>query len=103
MKVTEETYSDAVWIYLKNAYDDRQIVEDHMTWIDGRHKLPNEVCFGCKYNPHMKMRISKDGKLWVDTNDSPDPPEIRQKCKEIQKRIHKEWEDYGFDVLEMIE
>lgn len=106
MKVTGETYPDAVWIYLKNAYKSRLDVMDRMTWLDNPDfyvgDWMSEVRFGSDCNPHMKLRVT-NGKLWVDTNDAPDPPEIRKKCREIQKRIHKEWKDYGFDVLEVME
>ena len=104
MKLTKELYKKAVIIYLKNAYDNEDIINDRLAWLKNPmffvSGIPDEARFGCKYNPHMKLMISYNGKLFVYPNDYPDDRNIQIMDRIIKDKIENEWRDNGFDVLE---
>lgn len=64
-------------------------------WDDS--KPPSEYRFGCKYNPHMKLRVRED-KLQADTNAFQDGPEIQECCQEIKYKIETQWKSEGLPV-----
>ena len=110
-----KAYTPMLEIYLKHAYPNNKdnVHFDKMAWLRNptwakwdKKGIPNEARFGCHVNPHMKLRYyhakyEGDDEFWaVDTNDHPDPQEVRDKCKDIRDAIENEWREKGYKVIE---
>jgi len=129
--VTEEDYIAHVLIYLEHAYPDDKplwmklgkdwapielscqstreskmyqfMIKEHREHFfkDG---IPEAIGFGSWIQPHMKLRINKDGEFWVESNERSDDGKLRcELSRETKRIIENHWKAFLTEYYDKLE
>jgi len=105
VKDQKKIYLRALDIYLKHAFPDNataRMLKKNMAFNNGFFYggVPSEAKFGCYNNGHMKLRVSKDGELFVYTNDIGTGKSAIAINWEIKQSIEQAWKESGLPVMQ---